>query len=167
MKLSLHKKLKSCLIIVTALTSLWAQATESVEFVVRLSPVGEFVAKSPALKGSAVKKGEGYIAKNVTLDLRSLKTGMELRDRHMGEYFETDKFPMAEVTAAQGKNGKFAAHLVIRKQKQKIVGTYDVSSNVLTAKFKTTLSAFKIKKANYMGVGVEDEIEVQIRIPVK
>ena len=34
------------------------------------------------------------------------------------------------------------------------------------ARFKTSLSTFEIEEASYMGVGVEDEVEVTARVPL-
>ena len=143
-------------------------AAGSVSIDVSLSPVGGFTAKSDKVEGFATKKGDAFVAKNVTLKINSLNSDVELRDRHMNDnYFEVAKHPTAIVSAAKGQGGKFAAFLEIRKQKKKITGTYTVSGSKIVFKFKTALSDYNIKKANYMGVGVKDSVDVTVEIPIK
>ncbi|NDD91565.1 YceI family protein [bacterium] len=150
-----------------------ADSGSEIRFKVTLNPAGSFVAKSSSVSGVAVAGGSGYSASRVELDLRTLKTGIELRDRHMTKkYFETDKFPKAVLTQAVAKNGRFKAQLQIHGKSQLIEGSYEVKkspsgSAFIEARFKTSLSAFEIQEANYMGVGVEDEIDVFAKILIE
>jgi hypothetical protein len=145
-----------------------ARAGGKVSIDVQLNPVGNFTASADTVKGSAVKKGEEVIAKNITLNIDDLKSGVELRDDHMNkEYFESKKYPTATISVAKGKGGKFIANMLLRGKKNKISGTYTISGSTLTAKFKSKLSDWEIKKAAYMGVGVVDEVDVAVEIPVE
>jgi len=135
---------------------------------VELNPVGSFIGKSSKVKGSVKKKDGAYSAKNIELELDSLKSGISLRDKHMKEkYFETKKYPEAKLQKATGKGGKFSGILMIRKIKKKISGKYEVDGSTLKFEFKTKLSDFKIKEAAYMGVGVVDEVKVTGELPIE
>ena len=140
----------------------------SVAFDVVLNPVGDFTARANTLAGSAMKKGDVVMAKNIRFKLSDLQSGVELRDTHMKEkYLEVEKFPTAELVAAKGENGKFKAILKIRGKSNPVSGSYKISGSELTANFKTTLSAWGIPEASYMGVSVEDEVTVTVTLPVK
>lgn len=137
---------------------------------VSLNPAGSFVAKSDAIKveGHATKSGDNVSAKNITLDLNTLKTGISLRDNHMRDkYFEAAKHPKAVLTEANGRDGKFQGELVIRGVKKQIAGTYEMKGSKFHGKFPAKLSDFAIAPANYMGVGVEDEVEVEVVLDEK
>jgi len=155
------------ILFLTVLIGNTARAESSVSLAVELNPMGSFEATSEKLTGT-VKNVKGKLtAQNIVLDLTSLDSGIELRDKHMKEdYFQTKKFPKAVLTKAVGKNGKFAGILMIRSIKHKINGTYKISGKQLEAEFTTSMAAFKIKKASYMGVGVEDAIKVKVKLPV-
>ena len=147
-------------------------AVPSLSFKVTLFPAGSFEATSHSLSGTASSMPGGYAADKITLPIASLKTGIELRDKHMSQkYLESAKFPMATLTQASGKDGKFSAKLELHGRTRDISGSYDLrsapdGSKYLEARFKTSLSTFEIEEASYMGVGVEDEVEVTAKIPV-
>ena len=99
--------------------------------------------------------------------MKSLKTGVELRDKHTQKYLETPKFPEAVLVSATGKGGKGKGKIKIRGVEKDIEGTYKVEGKLLKADFKLTLSDFDIKEINYMGVGVEDEVTLHVAVPMK
>lgn len=143
-----------------------------VSFKVTLSPAGSFEARSGELTGTVQPQAGGFEAASVVLSVATLKTGISLRDRHMSEkYLESAKYPKATVTQALGKDGKFKAKLELHGRTRDVMGTYEVRTSAegtkyLEARFKTALSAFEIEEASYMGVGVEDEVEVTAVVPV-
>lgn len=144
-----------------------ATASTNCQFHVSLSPAGSFIAQSSDIevRGSAVRTADGVSASNVALKLDSLKTGIDLRDEHMKKkYFETDKYPEAVLTQATGKDGKFMGQLQLHNVTKPIAGTYVFEGDEFVGIFKTKMSDFSINKAKYMGVGVNDEIEVTIRL---
>jgi polyisoprenoid-binding protein YceI len=149
------------------LTSQLAHAAGTVAISVSLSPAGSFVAKSESVQGTATKSGNGYTAQGVNLDLNTLKTGIDLRDRHMRDkYFETKKYPKATLKSAKAEGGKFEAELEVHGKTKKVSGPYEVQGQMIQGKFKTTLSDFGIPDAKYMGVGVDDEVEVEVKLPL-
>ncbi len=167
MKNILSKNISRLLTLAAITWTIAAHADSMVTIGVELNPMGSFEATSGALAGSAKKKGDQFIAQNIVLDLTTLDSGIELRDKHMKEeYFETKRFPKAVLIKAIGKKGKFAGILMLRNIKAKITGTYKVDGDTIEAEFTTPMTAFKIKKAAYMGVGVENMIKVKVKIPV-
>lgn len=161
----------SLIILLVAAVQAYAEDAQNgkINIAVTLSPVGSFVAKSSNLevKGSTKRTSDRVSADNLELKLDTLQTGISLRDTHMRtKYFETDKHPKAVLKKASGQDGKFSGELVIRGVPKEISGTYQIVGQEFTAKFKTHLSDFDIAKANYMGVGVADEVEVEAILPV-
>jgi len=139
----------------------------SLEIAVSLSPAGSFVAKSEQVKiEGELKTGNGaFKARNIAMDINSLTSGIELRDEHMKKkYFEIKKFPKAILSEAQGSGGKFKGKLVVHGVSHLITGEYEMADGSLEAKFKCKLSDFKISEAKYMGVGVEDEVAVSVKL---
>jgi len=142
----------------------WA-ASASVD--VTLSPAGSFKGKTADVKGFATKKGDEVSAKNIVVNLKSLKTGVELRDKHTLKHLETDKFPEAVLVSATGKGGKGTGKIRIRGIEKDISGTYKIEGGDLIAEFKLSLPDFKITNINYMGAGVDDDVVLHVAVPVK
>lgn len=140
---------------------------QSVSVDVVLNPMGDFKAKTSDVKGFATVKGDEVSASNITVNLKSLKTGVELRDKHTQKHLQTDKFPEAVLLSATGKGGKGTGKIKIKGIEKDIAGTYKVEGKTLKAEFKLSLPDFGIKDINYMGVGVEDEVNLVVAVPVK
>lgn len=140
---------------------------QSVVVDVVLNPMGDFKAKTSDVKGEAVVNGDTVSASNIVVNLKNLKTGVELRDKHTQKHLGTDKFPEAVLVSATGKGGKGTGKIKIRGIEKDIAGVYKVDGKTLKAKFKLTLSDFGIEDINYMGVGVEDEVTLNVSVPVK
>ncbi len=137
---------------------------------VDLSPAGDFVAKTTSIKGTALKMNKNgkdfFAAKNIEIDLRTIKTGVSLRDKHLKKYLEVDKYPKATLIKAQGANGKGIALINIKGKKIKVKGQLEVKGNQLTAHFPITLTELGIEGVRYMGVGVKDKLQVHVTVPV-
>jgi polyisoprenoid-binding protein YceI len=137
---------------------------------VTLRPAGSFIARSSALavKGTAAADGAAVSATDLVLDLDSLKTGIDLRDQHMRKkYFETDKYPQALLKSATGKDGQFTGELTLHGVTKPVRGTYTLQGEKLLAKFATKLTDFNIAQPKYLGVGVEDDVQVEVELPAK
>ena len=134
----------------------------------QLSPAGNFQAKTAQVKGTATLKGDQVSAQKVVIPLSTLATGIELRDKHMKDkYLEVGKFPDAELIEATGKGGQGRGKLKIRGIEKEVTGTYQViGGKELEAKFPIKLSDFKIDGIRYMGVGVKDEANVTVTLPL-
>lgn len=149
---------------VFSLTTYAQNAGVQVDF--KLTP-GSFSAKTTKVKGFAQMNGDAVVAENIEVDINSLKTGMELRDKHMKERLEPEKFPVAKLLKAQGRDGKGKGIVEIKGIKKEISGTYKVSGKKLVAQFPLSLQDFKIENVRYMGIGVKDEAVVNITLPIK
>lgn len=139
----------------------------SAEVDVTLSPAGSFKAKTGDIKGFATVKGDEVSAQNIVVNLKGLKTGIELRDKHTLKHLETDKHPQAVLVMGKGKGGKGTGKIRIKGIEKEISGTYKVKGKDLQAEFKLNLPDFKITNIKYMGVGVEDEVVLHVSVPVK
>lgn len=134
---------------------------------ITLNPMGDFKAKTSDVKGEAIVKGDEVSAQNIVVNMKSLKTGVELRDKHTQKHLETTKYPEAVLISATGKGGKGKGKIKIRGIEKEIEGTYKIEGKLLKADFKLNIADFDMKDINYMGVGVEDEVVLHVSIPVK
>jgi len=132
-----------------------------------LHPAGSFKVRSTKVEGSAKALADGsFQAANISVGLTEVDTGIGLRDTHTKKHLETDKFPSAILVSATGKGGKGTGVIKIKGIEQKISGTYEIDGGTLTAHFPLTLSDFKIDKIKYMGIGVDDTVNVDVKVPV-
>lgn len=135
---------------------------------VALTPAGDFKANIPDVKGEAVSKGESVSAENIVVELKGLKTGMTLRDKHAKDkYLEIEKFPTITLVKAIGKGGKGKGRIKMKGIEKEVEGTYKIAGSELTADFPIKLSDFKIIGIKYMGIGVDDVVKIHVTVPVK
>lgn len=134
---------------------------------VSLTPAGSFKGKTHEVIGSAIRKGIAIEAHNIIVHLKNLKTGITVRDEHTQKHLETDKFPDAVLVSAKGQNGQGTGVIKIRGVQKNIAGTYQIKGNQLLAQFPLKLSDFNISGIRYMGVGVEDEVKLNVSVPLK
>ena len=134
---------------------------------VSLHPAGSFKIKTSDIKGAVTQKGNSFEAQNITVGLKSLQTGIELRDTHTKKHLDVEKFPEVFLISAKGEGGKGTGVIKIKGIEQKISGSYKIEGNELVAEFPLKLSEFQITGIKYMGVGVDDDIKVTVTIPVK
>lgn len=145
-----------------------ANGAASVVADVSLTPAGDFKAKIDDIKGECVMDGETIKASQIVVDLRNLKTGLPLRDKHAKEkYLEVEKFPTTMAISAMGKDGKGKAKIKLKDIEKEVDGTYKIDGNEVKADFQIKLSDFKITGIKYMGIGVDDEVKVHVVLPIK
>lgn len=155
------------LLILLLISPLIALADGGVVVDVKLSPAGSFKAETSKVQGHAYKKGNGVAAENVLIDLKSIKTGIGLRDKHTKERLMVDKFPHAKLIKAEGQGGKGTATIEIKGIKQEVSGTYKIQGNMLQASFPVNLSNLDIKDVRYMGVGVKETVMINVNLPLQ
>ncbi len=146
-----------------------AQAQKSdLKIFVTLTPAGDFVAKTTAVKGVVVEKTDGsFIAENIEVDLNSVKTGISMRDDHMKEkYLDTKTYPKAILKKAVGKGGSGVGVLNIKGKDVNVKGTYKKEGNHLVSEFTLKLADVGIADVNYKGVGVDEEVKIEIAVPI-
>lgn len=147
-----------------------ARAQQNLKAFISLFPAGDFVAATSDVTGHAEMVSANEVkAQNIKINLKSLKTGMGLRDEHAkNKYLEVQKYPEAILVLATGKNGKGSGLLKLHGKEAQIVGTYTLlkGNKFLKAEFKSKLSNFNINEINYKGIGVDDEFKVEVIVPV-
>lgn len=158
----MKKILVSSLILISQL-AFAQQATVDVA----LRPAGSFKGKTSDVKGTVTQKGTAFEAQNIVVDLRNLKTGIELRDEHTKKHLQVDKHPEAVLVSAKGEGGNGEGVIRIKGIEKKISGSYKIEGTKLIAEFPLKLSEFEITGIKYMGVGVDDEVKVTVEVPVK
>lgn len=161
-------KIRFFVVVSSLLFSLSASAQNGgVAIDVTLTPAGSFQAKTEKVSGTAYKTPDGGVAaENVTVAMTTLATGIELRDKHTKKYLEAEKFPTAKLIKATGKDGKGVATIEIKGKQQKVNGTYKIDGNTLKASFKVHLPNVNITGVKYMGIGVAEDVVVNISLPL-
>ena len=142
-------------------------AESKVTLFVTLSPAGSFQAVSKKAKGNLVKQGEQFMADKISISIESFKTGIELRDEHTWKHMNSTKNPKAVLTDLKAQGGKATANLEVNGIKKPIAIVYKVQGDEVISNFNVKASDFALKKAEYLGVGVEDLIKVEAIIPFK
>jgi polyisoprenoid-binding protein YceI len=158
----------------------WRVGGGDVVVVCPLTVGGRFETKTRALTGALAPSAADPAALDGTLsvDLSTLDTGIGLRNTHLKErYLEIQRgegfaravlsdvalaSPVATASGPTGFTASFTLHGVTRP----VSGTADISRTDggvrVEATFPVTLPAFEIPKPRYLGVGVQDEVEVRV-----
>lgn len=116
----------------------------------------------------AMEVKEGKSSGTFDVDLKSFDTGIGLRNDHMlDKYLEVQKYPSAKLVldpVALPKQGfaNWTGELNLHGVTNKVGGVADVQGNQIKAKFNINMSDFKIKKAIFKGVGLEDKISILV-----
>jgi hypothetical protein len=163
MKFQGSRKILASLIFITPM---FAYASGSASVDVTLSPAGSFKGECDKVTGTAYKTADGVAAENVSVDLRTLTTGVSLRDKHTKEHLMVEKYPEAKLIKAIGKNGKGEALVEIKGVKKKVTGTYTVAGDMLKATFPIHLPDLDIKGIRYMGIGVKEDVTINVNLPI-
>ena len=142
---------------------------------------GSFDAKTTALTGTLTASAGRPSAFDGTLavDLRTVDTGIDLRNDHLREkYLEVDKgagYDQAVLSdvSLQGLNadapagkGSFAASLMLHGMKKTVTGPAEIrpagTGWRVRASFPLNLPDYNIDKPRYLGVGVKDTVQVTV-----
>lgn len=141
---------------------------------------GRFEAKTSAVTGRiAISQGADALEGSFLVDLRTLDTGIALRDTHLketylevsrGDGYDTavlDRIRLigADAGRAQGKVS-FQGMLMLHGTVREVQGTVDIARNGPSVKirvqFPLRIDAFQFAKPTYLGVGVSNEIRVEV-----
>lgn len=150
-----------------AMTSEVQPDMSSVQFKARGKP--SFIAitgVSKGLTGQLESKNQA-LSGEIILDLRELKTGIDLRDQHMKKnYLEVDTYPKAKVILEnvkvnEGEN-PFRAILQLHGVTKDISGKFNRQGNRLKAMFNINLSDFAIKVPSYQGITVAEKVDIEV-----
>ena len=133
---------------------------------IQLSPVGSFEITSKRIKGGKITKtGSNFYVENMYIPVKTLTSGMDLRDEHLRQRLSGEK---VEVLKATGSAGSGKGTILIRETEKEFEFTYKViSPKYLKANFSLNLKDFKILDINYMGVGVKNIVDISVIAPYK
>jgi len=172
-------------VVIVAATSTWRVGDGEVHVVCPMTVGGSFDAKTTALTGSVQAAGGASSAfeGSLAVDLRTLDTGIGLRNEHLREkYLEVNKasgFDTATLTkidligmntdAPEGK-GAFTGSLTVHGVTKMVTGSVEVRREGaglhVKALFPVTLSDYGIPAPRYLGVGVKDTVRVEVMFAV-
>ncbi len=157
---------KIYLALVFGFITLSALAESQITVDVGLSPAGSFQAKSSKAKG-VLNFTNGQISSDkISVSIESFKTGIELRDEHFWKHLKSTQFPKATLSKLTGKDGKAQATLEVAGVSVPVSFGYQIKNGHLLATISLKASSFKLSKAEYLGVGVDDSVKVQVEYPV-
>ena len=139
---------------------------------------GSFDAKTTALAGTLTASGS-TIDGTLAVDLRSLDTGISLRNDHLREkYLEVDKGAgydkavLSQITLKglnaempEGK-GSFSGSLALHGVTKMVGGPVEVrkagAGLRVKASFPVNLPEYNIAEPRYLGVGVKNTVQVEV-----
>jgi polyisoprenoid-binding protein YceI len=155
--------MKAFLALSLSLFSIACFAENKVTVFVELSPAGSFQAVSQKAKGNILKAGDSFTADKISLSIESLKTGIDLRDEHTWKHMNASKHPKATLSDVKGSGGKATGTLEVNGVKKPVNITYKVVGQEINSTFTVKASDFALAKATYLGVGVNDDIKVEVK----
>jgi polyisoprenoid-binding protein YceI len=146
---------------------------------------GGFDVKTAALSGSVTASSSGSSAfdGSLAVDLRTLDSGIDLRNEHLRtRYLEVDRGPdydKATISAIDLKGlnrdapdgkGSFTGSLTLHGTTKPVSGAVDVRREgaglQVKASFPVNLSDFSIREPRYLGIGVKNTVQVQVTFAV-
>jgi polyisoprenoid-binding protein YceI len=159
----------------------WHVDRGAVRVVCPMTIGGSFDAKTTELSGSVTAGAGGSTAfdGSVVVDLRTLDTGIDLRNEHLREhYLEVnrgsgfDTATLSEISlqgldpdAPEGK-GSFAGLLTVHGVTKAVTGPVDIRQTGaglrVKASFPVNLPDHLIPTPRYLGVGVKDTVQVEV-----
>lgn len=144
-----------------------AFAGSKVKVDVGLTPAGSFTAESSKFKGKLIKEKAEFSAKKIEVLIKTLKTGIDLRDEHLWDYLNYKTTPKATLTNLKASNGKGSADLEVNGVKRTVTISYIEQGQEVLARLTVKASDFKLAPKSYLGVGVEDEVIISAQIEFK
>lgn len=165
--------------------STWRVGQGDVRVICPMTIGGSFEAKTAALRGSVIARANGSptLDGSLAVDLRTLDTGIGLRNEHLREtYLEVNKgtgFDTATLSAIgltglnpvapEGK-GSFTGLLTVHGVTQTVTGAVDVrragGGLRVKASFRLDLADYGIAKPRYLGIGVTNTVHVEVAFDV-
>lgn len=158
-------KILATVFLLVSCTHLWAQ--NSVNILVSLSPAGSFNAVTDKVKGRLEKNQTGFSSKRIELNIRSLKTGIELRDQHFWEHLNYKTNSKATLSELKAQANTGSAMLEVNGVKIPVTISYQDKGGHVDANFKVKASDFKLSPKSYLGVGVNDEVTINVKMDYK
>jgi len=162
--------------------SSWRVARGDVRVACPMTVGGSFEAKTSAIQGTVTTSAAGApLGGQLSVDLATLDTGIGLRSEHLkNKYLEVGKgqgfdhavlsqirLGDADPQSVQGKTA-FTGTFLLHGTSKPVSGQATIrreGKNVrVEASFPVTVSAFGIEKPQYLGVGVRDQVTVNVSL---
>lgn len=159
--------MKKILISFLFLLSTVAMAENQVILNVGLTPAGSFQATSKKVKGNLVKTGDSFTADTISVSIESFKTGIDLRDEHFWKHLNSSKHSKATLTNLKAQAGKATADLEVNGIKKSVSMTYKIQNNEVVAHMNVNAQDYSLPKAEYLGVGVSNDVKVEVTLGYK
>lgn len=173
-----------------ALMILWATISFATEFSVKSGEVKFTAIGKPGflkIRGSShasypsgkIKVEKNSVRGELSFELKSLDTGIDLRNEHMKEkYLEIKTYPNAKLVLdpiavassdLKDMKEKFTGELSLHGVTKKVSGNYNFSAEgkKIAANFEIKVSDFKIDIPKYLGVTVSETVQIEIDLTLK
>ena len=127
---------------------------------------GSFTATSEKAKGRLLKSGSTFTADRISVFVSSFKTENELRDKHFAEHIGGGKkqtHPRIDITELKAQNGEGEAKLTLNGVTKPVKMKYEDKNGFVEASFKVSSTDFNLPKAQYLGIGVENDVAVNVK----
>lgn len=134
---------------------------------VQLNPAGSFQALSENIEGDLIKKQGVLSAEKLVVKIETLKTGIDLRDEHLWKHMSAAKYKKAFLTQLIGKDGVAKAILEVAGVKRPVQIKFQDDGKKINGTFKVSAHDFKLPEAEYMGIGVDDEVVAEVSMVYK
>jgi hypothetical protein len=162
--------------------SAWNVVRGDVRVVCPMTIGGSFEARTAAIRGTLTLAPSAVVfGGDLSVALGTLDTGIDLRNEHLRrKYLEVDRGPgfdqavLSEISlggadprGVQGKT-RFTGTLLLHGTKRPVAGEATVRRDGnavrVEASFPVTVSDFGIEKPQYLGVGVSNQVTVNVSL---
>ena len=158
----------------------WRVATGDVRVVCPLTVGGSFAATTTALEGAVWADGPEGLQGTIEVDLTTLDTGIGLRNTHLRDtYLEVGRGPnfaraVLSAIALDGADPRtfegetaFSAMFLVHGVEHPVSGVAELARTLdgvkVVARFQVALPDHAIQAPRYLGVGVRDQVRVEVR----
>lgn len=138
-----------------------------VQIIAKLIPGGTIELESDKLLGQLIYNKTTYYARKLFIDVRTLKSGIELRDQHLHKYLINNGSPVIyfEDVKIDRKTLKGQGFLKINDVKKLIRFNVQKKKKYFFTTFNINKVDFKLPIASYMGItSVDPNLKLNIKI---
>ena len=171
----LEFKYMRLLVFLMAIYSSIIFATDVVVKITVVPSLGSFTATNDFLSGQITHEKDGSITgHNIQIKTQRFTTStdpdnplFQLRDKHLKRYIKADKYPIAKLKNAVGKDGKGSAILEFMGKQKEIKFKFKKDKNRYISNFKLDLKDWLDEKVSYGSNGIQDIVDVEVYFPIK